>query len=124
MHKIFLTLAALQGMISVMLGAFGAHALKNYLTQINRVEVFETAVKYMFYHTFALLAIGILYIYKPNSFLYWSGYSFITGTVIFSGSLLILCFTNVSKWGAITPIGGVFLILGWILLAINSIKYL
>lgn len=119
MQKFFLWVAAAQGGLAVMIGAFGAHALKNYLIQIGRVDVFETAVKYQFYHTFALLAVGILQLIKYNKFLDYSGYSFLVGSVIFSGSLYVLCITNVAKWGAVTPIGGVVLIAGWALLAVG-----
>lgn len=122
MHKIFLLAASIQGGLSVALGAFGAHYFKNYLTLINRVEVYETAVKYQFYHTFALLAVGILQLHRHNAFINYSGYSFIAGSIIFSGSLYILCLTNIGKWGAVTPIGGLFLIVGWVMLGIAILK--
>lgn len=119
MQKFFLWIAAAQGALAVMIGAFGAHALKDYLIKIGRADVFETAVKYQFYHTFALLAVGILQLIKYNKFLDYSGYSFLVGSVIFSGSLYVLCLTNVTKWGAVTPIGGVVLIAGWAMLAVG-----
>ncbi len=119
MQKLFLYIAAVQGALAVTIGAFGAHALKNHLTAIGRADVFETAVKYQFYHTFALLAVGILQLLRYNRFLNYSGYSFVIGSVIFSGSLYILCMTNVAKWGAVTPIGGLALVAGWVLFAIG-----
>ena len=119
MQKLFIYIAAVQGALAVTIGAFGAHALKNHLVAIGRTDVFETAVKYQFYHTFALLAVGILQLIRYNKFLDYSGYSFFIGSVIFSGSLYILCMTNVAKWGAVTPIGGLVLIVGWILFAVG-----
>ena len=119
MQKLFIYIAAVQGALAVTIGAFGAHALKNHLVAIGRADVFETAVKYQFYHTFALLAVGILQLLRYNKFLDYSGYSFLIGSVIFSGSLYILCMTNVAKWGAVTPIGGLVLIAGWILFALG-----
>ncbi|MBO9700847.1 MAG: DUF423 domain-containing protein [Sporocytophaga sp.] len=123
MHKLFLTAGSLSGALSVMIGAFGAHKLKDYLLKVGRTEVFETAVKYQFYHTFALLFIGLLLLIKGDiKTLNYSGYCFITGVIIFSGSLYVLCLTNVSKWGAVTPIGGLFLIAGWIFALISIMK--
>ena len=122
MMKMFLMIGCLQGALSVMIGAFGAHALKNYLLQINRVEVFETAVKYQFYHAFALLVIGCIQLHKSNQWIEYSGYSFLLGSIIFSGSLYVLCLTNVGRWGAVTPFGGLLLIAGWLLLAVGIYK--
>lgn len=122
MNKLFLIAGCIQGALSVMIGAFGAHALKNYLIQIGRTEVFETAVKYQFYHAFALLFVGCIQLHKTNTWIQYSGYSFILGTLVFSGSLYILCLTNVGKWGAVTPVGGLILIAGWLLLAIGVYK--
>lgn len=119
MHKTFLILASILGALTVMIGAFGAHALKNHLTKIGRAEVFETAVKYQFYHTVAIFLLGLLLLKVEHRFLHLSGYFFSVGIIIFSGSLYMLCLTNVGKWGAVTPIGGLLLIAGWILMAIG-----
>lgn len=116
MQKIFLLSGAALGALGVMIGAFGAHKLKDHLTNIGRLDVFETAVKYQFYHAFALLILGLLMYKIDLKLLDYSGWCFLAGTIIFSGSLYILCLTNVGKWGAVTPIGGVFMIAGWILL--------
>lgn len=110
------------GALSVMIGAFGAHALKNTLTANGRLETFETAVKYQFYHVFALLILGLLLSRVDHKLLHYAGYSFIVGIIIFSGSLYILCLTNMGKWGAVTPIGGLFFIIGWILLFLGVLK--
>jgi uncharacterized membrane protein YgdD (TMEM256/DUF423 family) len=122
--KLFLLAGSLSGALSVMIGAFGAHALKVRLTENGRMDVFETAVKYQFYHSLALLTLGILILLKFESKLMdYAGYSFMAGILIFSGSLYILCLTNVGKWGAVTPIGGVFLITGWLLLFTGILNY-
>jgi uncharacterized membrane protein YgdD (TMEM256/DUF423 family) len=105
-----------------MIGAFGAHALKNLLESSGRLETFETAVKYQFYHALALILLGILMNSQQHSLYQYSGYSFIIGTLIFSGSLYALCLSGITKFGMITPIGGVLLIAGWILLMLGIIK--
>ena len=116
MHKFFLQFAALSGMLAVALGAFGAHALKQKLTTNGYLATFETAVSYQFYHTLALLGIGILSMKYPSSMIQWAGNSMVLGIIIFSGSLYGLCFTGTKWLGAITPIGGLGFIAGWILL--------
>jgi uncharacterized membrane protein YgdD (TMEM256/DUF423 family) len=122
--KLFLLAGSLSGALSVMIGAFGAHALKSKLLANDRLDVFETAVKYQFYHSLALLVLGILILLKFESKLMdYAGYSFIGGILIFSGSLYILCLTNVGKWGAVTPIGGLFLIAGWLLMFTGILNY-
>ena len=124
MQKTFLVLGSLMGALSVMIGAFGAHALKKLLLENGRTDVFETAVKYQFYHAFALLITGLLLFKVQHKFFDYAGFSFLTGTLIFSGSLYILCVTNIKWLGAITPIGGVFMIAGWLFLAYALIKSL
>jgi uncharacterized membrane protein YgdD (TMEM256/DUF423 family) len=124
MQKIFLVIGSLFGALSVMIGAFGAHALKKVLIENGRSDVFETAVKYQFYHAFALLFTGFLLFKVQHKLLDYAGISFITGTIIFSGSLYILCITNVKWWGAITPLGGLAMIAGWLFLAFALIKSL
>lgn len=81
-----------------------------------RLETFETAVKYQFYHTLALLAIGLLMYKISDKLLGYAGYSMIGGVIIFSGSLYILCLSGIRWLGAVTPIGGVLMIIGWALL--------
>jgi uncharacterized membrane protein YgdD (TMEM256/DUF423 family) len=116
MNKFFLQAAAILGAISVSIGAFGAHALKDMLSASNRLDTFETAVKYLFYHTLALLAVGILQQFINSKFLNYAGYSFLIGILIFSGSLFLICFTGIKAFGAIAPIGGLGMIIGWICL--------
>ncbi|HVD98233.1 MAG TPA: DUF423 domain-containing protein [Cytophagaceae bacterium] len=124
MQKLFLILGAFLGALSVMIGAFGAHALKNLLTANGRTDVFETAVKYQFYHSFALLITGMLMLKFQHKFFEYAGISFISGVIIFSGSLYILCITNVKWWGAVTPIGGLCMVAGWLLMAFALMKSL
>ncbi|MBO9637913.1 DUF423 domain-containing protein [Siphonobacter aquaeclarae] len=108
---------SLLGALGVGLGAFGAHALRSMLLATNRIDTFETAVKYQFYHALALVAVGILMQQFPEKNWSAAGWSFLVGTLIFSGSLYLICFTGIKVFGAITPIGGVALIAGWLLLA-------
>ena len=119
MQKIILLTAAVLGGLSVGIGAFGAHALRATLEASGRLDTFETAVKYQFYHTLALLTIGILMYHIPDKRLGYAAVAMIGGILIFSGSLYILCLTGVRWWGAVTPLGGVALIAGWVLLLIG-----
>jgi uncharacterized membrane protein YgdD (TMEM256/DUF423 family) len=119
MHKAFIKTAALLGALSVMLGAFAAHSLKQILSADN-LQIFETAVRYQFYHVFALLAVGILYKELPVKYMQWAGKLFIAGIILFSGSLYLLCYVKQHamplNWlGAITPFGGAAFIAGWIM---------
>ncbi len=111
-QRIILILAGLSGALAVGLGAFGAHALKVMLEANGRVNTFEMAVRYHFFHTLALLAAGILTEKFPAT--KYAALLFSLGTLIFCGSLYALAFTNQPWWGAITPLGGVALIGGWL----------
>jgi len=122
MQKTVIITGAVLGALGVVLGAFGAHALKETLTASGRLDTYETAVKYQMYHSLALVMLGIIMNQFEHRMLHYSAYSFIAGMVIFSGSLYILCATGISKLGAITPIGGLFLIAGWLLLALGIYK--
>ena len=127
MHKGFIKTAAILGLLSVALGAFAAHALKELLSDY-AVNIFETGVRYQFYHVFALFTAGILYKDFPNKFIKWSGIFFIAGIILFSGSLYFLTYVKGAvlpgyKWiGPITPIGGLSFILGWLFLFIGCFK--
>ena len=126
MHKGFLKTAALLGALSVILGAFGAHALKERFDTAT-LQIYETAVRYQFYHVVALLAVAMLYAAFPVKLLRLAGSLFVTGIVLFSGSLYLLCYTkyanlNMNWIGAITPLGGVAFIAGWLLLFIAVAK--
>ncbi|MBK6636013.1 MAG: DUF423 domain-containing protein [Chitinophagaceae bacterium] len=126
MHKLFIKTAALTGALSVALGAFAAHGLKDLLAAEN-LQVFETAVRYQFYHVFALLAAGILYKEFPVRPMKMAGILFMTGMVLFSGSLYLLCYVKHQglplNWvGAVTPFGGAAFIAGWVLLFVAVLK--
>ena len=103
--------------IAVALGAFGAHAWKDYLISINRLDTFETATKYQMYGGFALLILGILQNQLSNKILKIAGNLFITACIIFPGSLYLICLTQQKFWGAIAPIGGLAFIAGFLLIA-------
>ncbi len=117
MHKLFLTIGSIAMALAVGLGAFGAHGLKKVLTD-ELLDIFETGVRYHFYHAIGLLLIGFLAQQLPNSsLLQWSGWLMIGGILIFSGSLYLLAITGTRWLGAITPMGGLCFIASWILLA-------
>jgi uncharacterized membrane protein YgdD (TMEM256/DUF423 family) len=122
MQKFVLVTAAALGALSVMIGAFGAHALQATLEAQGRVDTFETAVKYQFYHTLALLAIGLLMFRIQDKMLDYAALSMMGGILIFSGSLYILCLSGLRWLGAVTPVGGLLFIIGWVLLAIAVAK--
>lgn len=121
MHRGYLKTGAILGALSVALGAFAAHKLKE-MVDADAVSIFETGVRYQFYHVFALLAVGVLYMNFKSRVLKWAGIFFIAGILLFSGSLYLLTYIHASgiegmKWvGPITPLGGVCFIAGWILL--------
>jgi uncharacterized membrane protein YgdD (TMEM256/DUF423 family) len=105
------------GALSVGLGAFGAHALKARLDE-RMLEVWETAVRYQFYHVFALFGLGLLmaHVKEPSTVMQASGWLFVAGVVLFSGSLYAMALSGVRVLGAITPIGGLCFIAGWLAL--------
>ncbi len=110
-----LTLGALLAGVAVALGAFGAHSLRARL-EPRDLEVFETAVRYQMYHAFALLAVGWL-ISREAPGAGAAAWSFVIGMALFSGSLYLMVATGQRWLGAVTPLGGVALLIGWLLLA-------
>ncbi|WP_373495699.1 DUF423 domain-containing protein [Aquiflexum sp.] len=114
-------IAGILGGLAVAIGAFGAHGLEAVLESNGRNETFETAVKYHFYHALALLVIGI-WQRKENTTkrLNLAAWMFFVGILIFSGSLYVLSLSGVSWLGAITPIGGLAFILGWLFVALSA----
>jgi len=104
--------------LATALGAFGAHALKGQLSP-DRLQVYETAVRYHFLHCLGLLAIGVLLRSMDGELLRWSALLVLIGVILFSGSLYLLTLTGVLWLGAITPLGGVAFIAGWVLLAVG-----
>ena len=121
--RLLLQLSALFGGLGVAIGAFGAHALHDMLAKTGRLETFETAVRYQFYHVLALLAVGVLWTARPElRTLGTTGWLWLGGIVIFSGSLYTLCFTGITKLGAVAPLGGLLLMAGWLSLALTVRK--
>jgi uncharacterized membrane protein YgdD (TMEM256/DUF423 family) len=115
--RLFLTLAALAGALAVMSGAFGAHALKARLTP-DLLAVYQTAVQYHFWHALALGLIGLVATQLPDSgALRVAGWLMVAGLVVFSGSLYVLALTGLRALGAVTPLGGLAFIAGWLALA-------
>lgn len=119
MDRLFLSIGALLGGLGVAAGAFGAHGLKNRV-EPRLLEVFETAVRYHMYHALALIAVAWVISRAPGTMSTAAGWLMVAGIAIFSGSLYIMTFTGLRWLGAITPIGGVCLILGWLCLALAA----
>ena len=117
-NTLAIRLAALMGLLAVALGAFGAHGLKEILTRNETAAIWEKAVFYHFIHTVMLFVLAQR---QPVPRLPWL--SFLFGILIFSGSLYLLAVTNVRWLGAITPIGGVSLIVGWACLFVTAGRY-
>ncbi len=119
-----LSIASISGLLCVILGAFGAHGLKPLLTT-KMLATFETAVRYQFYHTLALILIVVLYKFSNSKKLVLASYFFIAGILLFSGSLYVLALTsiNLNTWtwlGPITPLGGICFIIGWWFLFLSA----
>src|SRR5690348_15253962 len=121
MHKTFLVIASLLAALGVVLGAFGAHGLKK-LVPPETITTFQTGVQYQMYHAFALFIVAIVYERFANSYVANSGWFFFAGIILFSGSLYALTLLKATNKvgltgiGAITPIGGLLFITGWVLL--------
>lgn len=132
MIKRFLIFSGFSGAAAVALGALGAHILKSKLIMgvvtLSNLQTFETAVKYQVYHSLALLLVALFSEIYENKLFQKAGYCFMIGIVLFSGSLYIIStagiigLSNIKWLGPITPIGGLFLIAGWILLALGGYK--
>ena len=126
MYKPALIAGSISGILAVIIGAFGAHSLKP-LVDANYLSIYEKGVAYQFYHTFALLAVGIIYSFFPFKSVALANTFFILGIICFSGSLYAMTLLNVKgisigPAGIITPIGGLFFIAGWISLLMGILK--
>ena len=119
MHRTYIKLGALIGALSVIMGAFGAHKLKE-LLEPDVLSTYQTGVTYQFYHAFGLLAVGILYKRYQNNWMEWAGRLFILGIILFSGSLYLLTALQATRqvglegFGILTPIGGLLMVGGWL----------
>ena len=115
-------MAAINGLLAVVLGAFMSHSLEETIST-ELLAVFQTGVSYQMYHSLAALAVGILsHIFPKSRLLKFSASSFLLGIALFSGSLYLLALTELPKIGMITPIGGIFLIFGWVAICIFGMR--
>lgn len=128
MTKTFLIFGSLFAALGVILGAFGAHALKGKLS-LEQLQIFETGVRYQMYHSIALILVFLLGTKLNNPLMNTSGWFFLAGIVLFSGSLFLLSareLLGIEGWsriiGPITPIGGLCLIIGWVCLLVSTLK--
>jgi uncharacterized membrane protein YgdD (TMEM256/DUF423 family) len=119
MDRVFAVLGALSGFVAVGAGAFGAHGLKSRLAP-ELLVVFETAARYQMFHALALLAAAWAIGRWTGRAAVAAGWCFVGGTLIFSGSLYLLALSGVRAFGAITPVGGVLFLAGWLLLALAA----
>src|SRR5215470_20293302 len=119
MDRLFATFGSISALIAVAAGAFGAHALRGRLAP-DLLAVFETGARYQMYHALALLAVAWIASRSPSPLATWSGYLFVLGTVLFSGSLYALALSGVRIFGAVTPLGGLAFMAGWICLAVAA----
>ncbi|HLB36735.1 MAG TPA: DUF423 domain-containing protein [Gemmatimonadales bacterium] len=114
--RVFALAGAVLGLVAVALGAFGAHALRSRVAP-ELVATFETGVRYHVYHALALFACAWAMDRWPSPQVVWAGGLFVTGIVLFSGSLYLLTLTGARWWGAVTPLGGLAFLAGWVCLA-------
>ena len=121
MAKFWLISASIFGFLSVALGAFGAHSLKNILDDYGK-SIYEKAVLYQMFHTMALFAVGLMQHFDKETSFSTAGWGFFIGIVLFSGSLYLLAVTGIKWLGAITPVGGVAFLFGWLWLVWTLIK--
>lgn len=122
MQRKFLLSGCICAFLAVAFGAFGAHSLKDRLTE-DMLAIFQTGVQYQMYHGLALILVAILSKLMPeNKSLKRSGWLFLIGIIVFSGSLYVLSLSGVKILGAVTPIGGVAFLLGWFMLARGALK--
>jgi len=119
MDKLFFTIASFSGFMGIALGAFAAHGLKSRL-ETDLFEIFEVGVRYHMYHALALLAVAWACNRWPGTLTTASGWLFVAGIVIFSGSLYLLSVTGIRWLGAVTPIGGLAFLAGWFCLALAA----
>ena len=116
MERHFLGIGAVSACIAVAAGAFGAHALRD-LVSPDRLAVWETAARYQMYHALGLLVVAYLAAQKSAGPARLTGWLFVAGTLLFSGSLYALTLTGITWLGAVTPLGGVAFLAGWLILA-------
>jgi uncharacterized membrane protein YgdD (TMEM256/DUF423 family) len=121
MGRMWLMWGCLFAFLTVAMGAFGAHAFKSILNDY-QMGLIDTANRYLAYHSFALLALGLWSHWEKWSATLFAGLSFITGIILFSGSLYIFAFTEIKWFVRITPVGGSLFLLGWALFAVAIVR--
>ncbi|MFQ5746846.1 MAG: DUF423 domain-containing protein [Gemmatimonadota bacterium] len=121
MNRIFLAAGSLLGFLAVAAGAFGAHLLRDRLGP-EMSPIWETAARYQLVHAVVLLFIPLAAGRWPSGLWSAAGWSFVAGTVVFSGSLYVLAGTGVRAWGAVTPVGGLGLLVGWLFVAAAALR--
>ncbi len=121
MERLFFSLGAISAFLGVVAGAFGSHGLRGRLSS-DMLTVFEIGVRYQMYHALAMLAVGWAYTRWPGSLVVASGWLFVLGTILFSGSLYLLSLTGVRWLGAITPLGGLAFLGGWACLIVVGLR--
>ena len=119
MSRLWVTVGAVNAFLAVAAGAFGAHGLRSRV-EPELIAVFETGARYHMYHALGLIAVGFLAPQRPAAA--WAGWCMLTGIALFSGSLYALTLTGARQLGAITPLGGVAFLGGWILLALAAAR--
>jgi uncharacterized membrane protein YgdD (TMEM256/DUF423 family) len=119
MDRTFFSIGSVSAFLAIAAGAFGAHALRGKLTP-EYLAVFETAARYQMYHALGLIAVAWALARWPGVLTQSAGWLFVVGTVLFSGSLYVLSLTRIRWLGAITPLGGVAFLAGWLLLALAA----
>jgi len=117
--RLFFGLGAASAFVAVAAGAFGAHALRARLSP-ELLAVFETGARYQMYHALGLMAVAWAVTRWPGALPQWAGWLFVGGTVLFSGSLYALALSGVRALGAVTPLGGVAFLAGWVCLALAA----
>lgn len=119
--KIWISLGALSAGIAVALGAMGAHALETWLIEHDPKHNFETAVRYQMYHAVGLILVGLAATQSKSGWLTGAGWTFLIGTLLFSGGLYGWIFTGIKPFVAIVPVGGTTWLIGWILFALDGL---
>ncbi|TDQ38785.1 DUF423 domain-containing protein [Aureibacillus halotolerans] len=121
MLKLFLLIASINGFLSVAIGAFGAHGLEGKISE-RMLANYHTGVNYQMFHTVGLLGVAFLSTFVSTPMLVWAGSLMTAGIVFFSGSLYVMALTGKTILGAVTPIGGVLFLAGWVLLGLAALK--
>ena len=119
--KLYIITGSVFAALAILFGAFGSHALKEKLT-LEQLEIYDIATRYLMFHALGIFAIGILGYQGPSEVLTWPLLIMVFGILIFSGSLYLISLAGYKKLGMVTPIGGLALIISWLMVAYNIYK--